>query len=595
MAATSDPATHPRSGSNLADSPREMRLDTAHPLGQSQSSHVAHAPHIDAPLAVTTDKANSQAAGLLRATQEFSHASPTPSPLEALSPEQPATERLLENLRMAENALQSAWQDWDADPALAENVRQIWQETTGETDLPTPVEWNAWQSSLTQLRQVARILAERQSDLDRREANILAQTAQAEEFARGTQLLLREQHARSAEQQLAYEAANHELATRSARLEADTDQLARRQAELEIREAQLRDWERNLSERAGELERHETHKRAQSTALHEQTACLTVEAELLERRLAALRMVVRQFLDGQVPQPISIGSLRGACAARPSTGDPAHPLRAAEQKNTQPTAGAVGEFDIAECEVAPADRLEQELEHFIREVRELAGRRERLLASEHWLDCARREWELRHDKLLAQERDWASQMRLAERDFAERQAREQARGIEQLAAVNVAQQQLETRRAAVEQLRAELTLAQRDLLQDRLALEEIATELSGRLPAAQLAEGLLRARGRLAEFYRLQTDQLAEERRKLESILTALPSEQHKLSQRQQTLEQWVREREQDFAGLAARLSMQEQELARERQRLQAQEDSLADERLGYQREIRRLLSELGE
>jgi hypothetical protein len=161
-------------------------------------------------------------------------------------------------------------------------------------------------------------------------------------------------------------------------------------------------------------------------------------------------------------------------------------------------------------------------------------------------------------------------------------------------AVHLAEQQLETRRATIEQMCEELALTQRDVLQERLAVEEATAELLSHAPAAKVNDILFRGRTKIGEYYRLQIEQLAEERRHLETILEQLPDEQQKLRKRQQEIEEWLHDRQLELTTMATKMAEKEKELDRRGELFAKLQHDWTRERADYQRELRRLLSELG-
>ena len=156
------------------------------------------------------------------------------------------------------------------------------------------------------------------------------------------------------------------------------------------------------------------------------------------------------------------------------------------------------------------------------------------------------------------------------------------------------ERELETRRAAIEELHGGLILAQQELLQERLALEELVAEFGGRINSTRFTEAQLRGRQKLAELYRHQTEQLLAERLKLEELAERLPIEQRRLQAQRVELEQWMADRQDDLGGLTARLSAREQELEQIAAQLEDESRRWSRERLDYERDLRCLLTELG-
>ncbi len=81
-------------------------------------------------------------------------------------------------------------------------------------------------------------------------------------------------------------------------------------------------------------------------------------------------------------------------------------------------------------------------------------------------------------------------------------------------------------------------------------------DLSSQYAGATRTESLIRGRTKVAEYYRLQIEQLANERRNLEILLSEIPDHQQKLHQRQQEIEQWLRDRQNELTGLATGVGM---------------------------------------
>jgi len=152
---------------------------------------------------------------------------------------------------------------------------------------------------------------------------------------------------------------------------------------------------------------------------------------------------------------------------------------------------------------------------------------------------------------------------------------------------------LELRRAAVEQMRGELTLMQRDTLETRLAAEQILAQLAGAIPPAQLTHQIARSRSKLVDYYRLQNDELTEQRQQLEALAAQLPVQHEKLHRQRRELEQSLQERQTELEKMAGQLAGREAELDRQQEMLTKQQIQWDHERVDYQRQIRRLLAEI--
>jgi hypothetical protein len=150
------------------------------------------------------------------------------------------------------------------------------------------------------------------------------------------------------------------------------------------------------------------------------------------------------------------------------------------------------------------------------------------------------------------------------------------------------------RRAAVDQMRAELTVAQREALENRLVAEELLAQLSGAIPPAQLTHQIARSRARLVDCFRLQQENIAEERRQLEVLAVQITDQHSRVAAQKRELEQWLRERSTESDAEAARLAEREGQIDRQRDLVERQRFDWEHERQEYQHQIRRLLAELG-
>jgi hypothetical protein len=339
-----------------------------------------------------------------------------------------------------------------------------------------------------------------------------------------------------------------------------------RREQFELREERLREWEITLSERTSRLELHERNAADHEQSMREQTSCLAVEAELLTQRHDALKGIVQDYLGGKKPRTVEIDSLR----------------RLPSQSSSSQFDTALSFWDGAE------------LQQFVRMVQELGERRARVDEIEALYERSTREMNEMREQLMSERKLWEARKSLEQRDLDEEHKHFKLMVEQQRAAIHLAEQQVETRRAGLDQLREELAITQRDVLQERLALEEAMAEFSSTVSGANRTEALMSGRTKVANFTRLQIEQLASERRNLEVLLTEIPDQQQLLQQRQQDVEQWLRDRQNELTGLATKLAVREQELDRRGELFAKLQVDWAKERADYQRELRRLLSEIG-
>lgn len=521
---------------------REMRLDAAHQLGSGSPAKNIPSPHIETG---SVDESN----GGPHATWEE------------------------ESLGKAESALVAAWDELHG-PAYETESPSLdpLAAAVDPSQMPGATSLEMLRVARTQLQQLATLLNERQAELDRRALNTDARAAELEQDQRSFQLLLREYHESETERQAQLAEREEALAAREQalaaielsqqeRYEERADEVRQRAAALELREIRLREWEITLSQRTGQLELHEHETEHAETALQERTQGLCVEAEMLARRADSLRQLLREYLAGETPTTVTIERSRTHSTYETVEGFPAH---------------------------------EPEWPAFVAAIRELAERRERLDRGEASLAKSEEEILRQREQLGREQANWERRKQAEQRELDEgrRLSRGEADAIREQRLTS--EKEIETRRAAIEELHGGLILAQQELLQERLALEELVAEFGGRINSTRFTEAQLRGRQKLAELYRHQTEQLLDERMKLEELAERLPLEQRRLQAQRVELEQWMADRQDDLSGLTARLSAREQELEEIAAQLEDESRRWSRERLDYERDLRCLLTELG-
>ena len=196
------------------------------------------------------------------------------------------------------------------------------------------------------------------------------------------------------------------------------------------------------------------------------------------RRSAAVEMIAR-FLDGQ---PL--------LAARPMRPDDAADFIASQRRASDPpTAGDLSRDEFDELTTLLA---------------ELNDRRQHIRQTESLLARAQSEVAELHQSLLAERKQFYAQRQSEHRRQEEHDRRAEGELAARRETLEAASQQLELRRAAVDQMRAELTIAQRETLEDRLAAEELLAQLAGAVPPAELSRQIARTKARLVDSYRLR-------------------------------------------------------------------------------------------
>jgi chromosome segregation ATPase len=434
-----------------------------------------------------------------------------------------------------------------------------------------------------QAQQLSRHLNDHQADLDRREAELQARQADVEQRERNNRLWLKDQHEDLSQRE-------QELAARETQLQERARQVDEwREHQAELYRQQLADLEarretvcRREADLAQKTEQSEGRIREIETAAKELDDASRAHAELaadLERRTGAfdarrdavVEMIAR-FLEG-----------RPVLAVKPS-------------HSTKSEAATFISSAQPKAETGLAGRLvRDQFDELASVLAELDGRRKRIGETESLLFRAQSEVAELHQLLLAERKQF-----YAERNSQFRRLEDTARrGEAELAArretLESASQQLEVRRAAVDQMRAQLLIAQREALENRLAAEELLRQIAGAAPSAQLSRQIALTKARIAESLRRKEQDIDDQRQKLESLAVEIGQQHDRLAMRKRELEQWLREQQADIESDAARLAAHEQEQARRQELLEKQRFDWEHERQEYQREIRRLLAELGQ
>jgi hypothetical protein len=211
----------------------------------------------------------------------------------------------------------------------------------------------------------------------------------------------------------------------------------------------------------------------------------------------------------------------------------------------------------------------------------LAQEAQQLKAEREYLSSERKKWQTERE---AGHADMARQRTLQDADLARRRdavARQQAA--------------LASRKAALDRLRDDLQAAQRELCEIRLATEETWEQLTGRVPSAHLTHALAEVRRRLAEQYSAESARLHEQRQELERVRETLATQLARVKADREAFQDWAKRRQADVEQQAARLVAREQQLDEQEVKFQDAALKWRDQQRGYQREIRRLLAELGQ
>jgi hypothetical protein len=438
-----------------------------------------------------------------------------------------------------------------------------------------------------QAQQLSEHLGQQQADLDRREAELQAHAARLEQQERNNRLWLKCQHEELADRDGALRVREGELQQRTRHLEqveqnlaairrTGEEELKARQTALDRREAAMRRLDEQTRERLLEVQAAAVALRDASLAHDELVHDLERRVNDFDMRRGVTLEMLARFLAGEAVLP-----------ARPKHSGRSE---AAEFVATQQQ-GLTNELGSPR---GGGHSLADEFDQLANLLAELHSRRMHLAEAEALLERAQNEVAELHQLLLAERKQFDAERR----DERERNDELRRRGEADLQrrreALEAASQQLELRRAAVDQMRGELTVVQREALENRLAAEELLAQLAGAIPPAQLSHQIARSRSRLSDCYRLQQEDLVNQRRQLETLATQITEQHSRLLTQKRELEQWLRDRTTENETDAARLVRRESQIDQQRDLVDKQRFDWEHERQEYQHQIRRLLTELG-
>ncbi|QDU91019.1 hypothetical protein Pla175_44350 [Pirellulimonas nuda] len=416
---------------------------------------------------------------------------------------------------------------------------------------------------------VARLAAQ-QEELDRRVALIESQEAEVESKLRNARLWLdgQRQELDAREAQLE----QREKSVAAPTPEGDSAEIKKRAAELDARQAEL-------------------YQKLEKLA-HDRSRC---DAELRsiadrEERLAALTEAAAEERRRIEASESDLSLLRAELAAAKEEND----------RDADDLARREAQLAVRRQEVSTALKRFESLGKAEQEIAKLREAAAQFSARARYLEDA--EGLLEKDgAAVAEERRELHEQRMRLQEQAERERRELAaeqaaqqtdarRTSERLAAREA---ELDQRQSALEQVHAELSRSQREVLEMRLATEETWSQLTGALAPASLARSIAQVRARLADHYQHVTAELAERRRDLDEVSRSLEARAEGLETRRADISSWAKRNEEDLERRAAQLVARERELDRQQQHYEKLEQKWSAERGEYRAQIRRLLAEL--
>lgn len=424
-------------------------------------------------------------------------------------------------------------------------------------------------------RQLAEHLSARQQELDRREAQFNAAHAELDSHWRNSRLWLQERQQELSETE-------NELAERKSRLDALSEQLDERATQLAASEqahaaacrragfdSQLR--EQDLARSAEELKAAKTRLEQQETLLreaHADIARLRREAEEACRR-------ERQQVDQERTAALERVRLALTALERRRTAIESEAARLDELRR-KPSAQQVA---YAEKLTAWESRLEAQEDRLTREEK---------LCERHLTELQSARQAIERDR-----EDLSEQLKLERQKIVGEQRRAARELDQQRRRVADETAELDGRREALEQLRADLNQVHRESLELRLATEELCAQLSAHVSPAVLTQSLAQTRARLADHHRLALTELGERHHDLERLRSELTEVQDQLNSQKRELQQWAATRQAEFDRQAERLAARQNELAAAEAEQLETAQQWERQRLSQQQEIRRLAAAL--
>lgn len=502
-----------------------------------------------------------------------------------------------------------------------------------------------------QFEQLAGHLRSQQYQLDRREAQLHSQLAQQENDVRTSRLWFRERQQELIDREAEMQRRLHEAAEeRAARIAQRDEELSRRQLDLESQRAALVE---NLGQRESELTRRESEFDLQNAQWSKERAEWAAARARSEAECDEAKRQWQEQADSLAERHRELEQLRDSLVRQSEEAEIAAAVRAAAEQTVaehpavknaaEPSSQIAAQHSEEQHHLA--EQIRADADHFYEQVAStldllrpfisgkraksndnappveaimkphagpglppevsalfgefrmalvrLQGRQKNLEEAETLLTDGQSALDRGRQQLTADRQAWQEQCDIERRRIGDDRRKAEADLAKKLQTLAQRGDHLERRSAAVDQLRAEVLRAQRETLELRLATDEIWAQLSGSVPPPMLTQSLARIRSKLAEQYQLERAELAEQQKQLEALAARLEAQHEKLHHQKAAFEQWVADRRNEIEGQASRLVAQEVELARRQSELEEVNERQESERRLYEAEIRRLLGEL--
>ncbi|HEY2894892.1 MAG TPA: hypothetical protein VGJ16_11785 [Pirellulales bacterium] len=281
-------------------------------------------------------------------------------------------------------------------------------------------------------------------------------------------------------------------------------------------------------------------------------------------------------------------------------------IDASEAANRNPT--KISEFELAE-RAAELDRREAELERVADRLKQehlsgpsaqrgtgsmrADGRIGRLEQAEKTLAASYEDLE-RGRKLLADERAAFERNRLVDRERTAQEAA-QAGALHAKARHELDRQtdELTARQEALERMRNEVGRSQQEMLEMRLATEELWARLCGTMAPAALTQSLAQLRLRLADEQRLAREELSRQKAEVHSLGGEIAERHARLVSERDDLQNWFNRRQEEIEKQAAAIVRAQRQVDEQEAKLKQANAEWIRERFELHAEIRHLVVEL--
>ncbi len=225
----------------------------------------------------------------------------------------------------------------------------------------------------------------------------------------------------------------------------------------------------------------------------------------------------------------------------------------------------------------------------------LEAYRAQLEHSEKLLATAQAQWQEKFRELAEQRASFSRHMETERHKLADERRRWLETHRQDERERKRQQTELANRAGALEALRADVLRAQQETLEMRLAIEELWSQLSERMPPAALAQSLGKVRLRLTEEFRLAKAELTAEKAKIKQLAEQVADQHHALAEKRQQLQGWLSGRLRDFEQLSAQLAERERQLDERRLAVESERSQWQAERFRLEQELRKLLRHGGQ